>query len=425
MSNGIKVRMIYSACVVIETANCRILCDPWFTDGIYDGSWYLFPIAENPIEVIGDCDFIFISHIHPDHYDPIFIKSYFERYGSKPLLVANRQSNSLAKKAFIDGFEVQVLEDDLQISRTLISIIPHETGSQSDIDSVLIVKHIDDEHVSRVVNINDCIVDQQLLDQISMYGPIDILLLGFTGAGPYPQTYFSLDDPQLLIAGEQKKADFFQRYLNTTGALQSRVNIPFAGQYVLGGKLTKLNQFRGVADATEVLLIDPNAIVLDDYLGSIDTDTMVANHPRTKPHSPLAVENRLKEIASKSMVYESLINEFEANISIEEALEKPLMRARNRSECRTDYFFVFNFGMGSRWIINANSNSLDGPRIVGEFEILTEPRSEVSIDEIYFRGLLSRRFHWNNAEVGSQYFTKRIPDVFNRQAMNFLNFLHV
>ena len=93
MSDGIKVRMIYSACVMIETANCSILCDPWFTDGIYDGSWYLFPVAENPIEVIGDCDFIFISHIHPDHYDPIFIKSYFERYGSKPLLVANRQSN--------------------------------------------------------------------------------------------------------------------------------------------------------------------------------------------------------------------------------------------------------------------------------------------------------------------------------------------
>ena len=258
-----------------------------------------------------------------------------------------------------------------------------------------------------------------------MYGPIDILLLGFTGAGPYPQTYFSLDDPQLLVAAENKKAEFFKRYLHTTAVLQSRVNIPFAGQYVLGGKLTRLNQFRGVADATEVLFIDPNAIVLDDYIGSIETNTMVANHPRTKPYSPLAVEDRLKDIVSKSMVYESLISEINVNIDVEEALEKSLLRARNRSECRTDYFFVFDFGMGSRWIINANSNSLYGPRMVGEYEILAEPRSEISIDERYFLGLLCRRFHWNNAEVGSQYVTRRIPDIFDRKVLNFLNFLHV
>ncbi len=31
----IKVSYIYSACIIIETEDFKILCDPWFTEGIY------------------------------------------------------------------------------------------------------------------------------------------------------------------------------------------------------------------------------------------------------------------------------------------------------------------------------------------------------------------------------------------------------
>jgi hypothetical protein len=43
----------------------------------------------------------------------------------------------------------------------------------------------------------------------------------------------------------------------------------------------------------------------------------------------------------------------------------------------------------------------------------------------YLFGLLTGLFHWNNAEVGSQFQTRRIPDQFSREAQNFLNFLTV
>ena len=54
-----------------------------------------------------------------------------------------------------------------------------------------------------------------------------------------------------------------------------------------------------------------------------------------------------------------------------------------------------------------------------------EPRSEIHIDLRYLFGLLTGVFHWNNAEVGSQFMTQRIPDTFNRDAQAFLNFFHV
>ena len=70
-----KVRYIYSACIEIQTEDLRILTDPWFTDGAYDGSWHHFPRIDDPLEVIREPDLVYVSHIHPDHYDPVFLRA--------------------------------------------------------------------------------------------------------------------------------------------------------------------------------------------------------------------------------------------------------------------------------------------------------------------------------------------------------------
>ena len=38
-----NITYIYSACILIEIDNFKILCDPWFTEGIYGGSWFQYP----------------------------------------------------------------------------------------------------------------------------------------------------------------------------------------------------------------------------------------------------------------------------------------------------------------------------------------------------------------------------------------------
>mgnify|MGYP003136543238 FL=1 len=62
-----KVRYIYSACIEVTTDDLTILMDPWFTDGIYDGSWYHFPKVDDPFARMSEPDVIYISHVHPDH----------------------------------------------------------------------------------------------------------------------------------------------------------------------------------------------------------------------------------------------------------------------------------------------------------------------------------------------------------------------
>src|SRR5215470_164070 len=109
MRPGIRIDYIYSACVVISTPDFRILCDPWFTEGIYDGSWYHYPKVDRPLERVGDCDVIYVSHIHPDHYDPAFIKEYFRAFGVKPVYIANHRMNHLRNKMRADGLVGETL----------------------------------------------------------------------------------------------------------------------------------------------------------------------------------------------------------------------------------------------------------------------------------------------------------------------------
>jgi hypothetical protein len=88
-------------------------------------------------------------------------------------------------------------------------------------------------------------------------------------------------------------------------------------------------------------------------------------------------------------------------------------------------------GFDEKQSILLGLNSLNIPcdevkqEIIGENEQLPQPRSEISIDLRYLFGLLTGLFQWNNAQVGSQFQTRRIPDEFLRDAQKFLNFLTV
>ena len=75
-------------------------------------------------------------------------------------------------------------------------------------------------------------------------------------------------------------------------------------------------------------------------------------------------------------------------------------------------------------MINANRHKKE-IRKINSKEKLGYPVSEITIDYRYLFGLLTGIYHWNNAEVGSLYLVKRKPDILNRGAQHYLNFLSI
>ena len=63
-----KVHYVKSSTIIIEANEVKILTDPWLTDGEYYGAWYHYPPLEFKEHFFENIDYIYISHIHPDHF---------------------------------------------------------------------------------------------------------------------------------------------------------------------------------------------------------------------------------------------------------------------------------------------------------------------------------------------------------------------
>lgn len=425
-----KVRYIYSACIEIETKALRILTDPWFSEGIYDGSWHHFPQIPDPFALIYEPDLVYVSHVHPDHYDPVFLRELIARFGAKKIIIPDFENNYLLFKSRADGIETTPVKK-MTVGATHIAVFPNLTGSHSDIDSALLVS----EGGRAVLNLNDCIWNdahvQTIQDHLSRRGiSLDLLALGFTGAGPYPQTYFDpeTEREKLIEEANKKKNRFFERYKRFCEAFPATYHLPFAGKYLLGGRLSHLNSYRGVADPTEVLAFDPQAIVLDDGgAGVIDLETGEIGAVRTAHYPAAEVSRRIAEIADLPMDFEREIQIPLDKINFNRLMRTAFDKSIRKSEVDQDYRFVVN-------ILNADGDAakaftVNANRHAGEC-IESKPGavpdgdySELFIDYRYLYGLLTGVYHWNNAEVGSQIMTRRkLGTEFHRPAQLFLNF---
>ena len=159
----------YSACISVVTSDTTILCDPWFSDNAYHGTWARFPRFELSSSFIGDFDFIFLSHIHPDHYCKESILKLFDLFGPKPILISERANpNYLQKKLLADGFgpHLQVLSH-LVVGGTRLDFIPVDTGSTSDVDSSLLISSLSTRYA--FLNTNDCEITPKYASAINLF----------------------------------------------------------------------------------------------------------------------------------------------------------------------------------------------------------------------------------------------------------------
>lgn len=424
-----RVRYIYSACVAIETDDATILSDPWFTPGAYDGSWYQYPVLDDPIGTIGPVDIIYISHIHPDHYDPVFLRRYLARYPQARLVIGKQKPPYLANKMRIDGFAPEVV-DTLRLGATELLIVPNDEdgGTKSEIDSALVVR----EKRRSIVNLNDNPFVPRQIDRILDFCPdrvVDFALLPYSGAGPYPQTFDFADRGELVAAAERKRQQFLSLFDHYLEALQATKAMPFAGKYYLGGPLRHLNKDRGVPDAVELANRHGDRVIVlaDGGRATYDLDTGRASAQRTQPYDQAEIERHLTAPYFRGYDFEREIVPLpERSLPLLPLLTSAKRRARAKVRFDDPYWVVFRPETGNA-AFSLNLGDDDAPTSHGreeDFARLT-PRLEITIDARYLFGLLTRLYHWNNAEVGSLYRSRRVPETYRPDIYQFLNMFQV
>ena len=87
-----QVTFYQSSAVMIEMDGIKILNDPWLVDGELYGAWNHYPKIKLKPEDFTDVDYIYLSHIHQDHFSK---KTLSELDKKIPVLIHNFESKVL------------------------------------------------------------------------------------------------------------------------------------------------------------------------------------------------------------------------------------------------------------------------------------------------------------------------------------------
>ena len=443
-----KITFLQSACVLIESDNTKILCDPWLVDGEYYGSWSLYPPYELKPEKFDDVDYIYISHIHPDHCSP---KTLSKLNKNIPVLIHNFPVKFLKDTVERLGFKVIELDHDkrTQLKNNLhINILAADNCDPSicgrffgcapleykfgitQLDTMCVI----DNGTEVLVNTNDCPYELAYTAAKTIkenYGNVDMLLVGYSGASPYPHC-FDMDEKEKRIAATNKQENMLKFGKSYVDLFKPKYFMPFAGRYTLSGNLFMYNYSRGEPELEEAMeyfasnvdqskhkciTLNPNA--------SFDINTGISS----VPYTPIDIDAKKKYVntilANMKLDY---VNEQKPETRelidlIPESYEK-FERHRKNIGFTSDTVVLIKLSEDITVVISCNGS---GYRLVNNKETSSFRKYlKTTLDPRLLKWILSKpqKANWNNAEIGAHINFKRVPDVYERGLHYILSFFH-
>lgn len=423
--------------------------DPWLIDGEYYGSWYHFPKLELNLDLINSCNYIYISHIHPDHfskasfgllkkeipvlihdYESKFLKFNIEKLGFTVIELPNNKAFTLSGTTYIKIVAADNCNPELCGRFFGCSFVENKDQSTQN-DSMALVY---DDH-SSVLNINDCPFElgEGALEAILEQHPrIDLLLVGYAGAGPYPQC-FILPEEEKIKAAENKKLQFLEQGVKYINKVNPVCFMPFAGTYTLGGKLRELNQYRGVPELDFALdYLNKNigtsskGFLLNQYAWYDLVKKEFSSEYRS--FSPAEKEIYIEKVLSgKKMDFEDDAYPSEHEVfDLIPAAFKRFSAKKLLLNFNSDTKMIFRLSETKDIVIDL---SADCKYSIEEDLQLSSLQKYVRISldsRLLLRILKGPKFaHWNNAEIGSHLTFERKPNVYESAFYYVFCFFHV
>ncbi len=444
-----KIHYLQSASVIIEANSVKVLCDPWLVDGEYYGSWNHYPPYDFDSQKFDDIDFIYISHIHPDHFSFLTLEKLNKNI---PILIHEYQTPFLKNNILRLGFEVLELPHNTRThlkNGVYINIlaaddcnpeicnkffgcgifkpVENTTGSVQ-IDSISVI----DDGFFTVVNVNDSPIalTKMVVEKLKKnYTKIDFLLVGYAGAGPFPQCFPDFSNAEKLMMADKKKKQFLNQGIAYVKALKPKFYMPFAGTYILGGSLARLNMYRGVPELEEALSYfttncpDNNGILLNSNT-FFDLKEEKSNEMYI-PVEVMAREQYMKDVLSKRLL------SFEEIENPTLDLLKPLLKSsyQRMERVRKSLGFSTNTKVVVPLICNhfaLISMKGEGLEIGKDDQFPNNNFVKLKVEpKLLFLILKGPKYaHWQNAEIGSHIQYSRKPEIFERSLYYCMNFFH-
>ena len=442
-----KTTYLQNASVIIENSGEKILCDPWLIDGCYYGAWHHYPKFNFIEKEFDDLDFIHISHIHPDHFD---VKTMSKLKKDIPVLIHEFPQKFLKQNIEKLGFKVEEIPHNKRtnLGKTWINVCAADDCNPevcsrvfgcnfefnkfgtNQIDTFSVI----DNEEQVIVNSNDCPfeIGKNTAKKIKeQYNKIDLLLVGYTGASDYP-CCFDLTPDEKEKEALKKKIKRLEGAENYINIFNPKYYLPFAGRYVLGGKLISLMKHKGESTLDEAINYLSQKINQDKNIGIalniksyFDLNTKLVSDPYT-PENKQDRDDYIHNVLSKlKLDYEE--EEYPKIESILALIPKAYERFERHRE-------MINYSVDTDILIELDADNIlaitvngNGFKIIKKTEMIFFTKYlYLSMDTRLFYQILqnSKKAHWNNAEIGCHIMWKRVPNEYDRSLLYCLNFFH-
>jgi UDP-MurNAc hydroxylase len=294
-----RITCLGHAGLFIETRGGSILCDPWKNPAYFD-SWFVFPDnSDLDWDRYGQADYLYVSHLHKDHFDPRNLREHVSRDAT--VLLPDYPVPELRAELEKLGFtRFVVMPSGKEVELGGMRVMVQALASPADGplgDSSLSVA----DETAAILNQNDARpVD---LDAIQAFGPYDAHFLQFSGAIWWPWTY-ELPEAAKRAFGATKRANGMDRAGRYVKAIDATYVIPSAGPpCFLDDELFGLNDLTG--DPANTF---PDQTVFLDYLRSIGIDggrpltpgaVLEVDHDHCEVHWPTTAEKAMEPFTDK------------------------------------------------------------------------------------------------------------------------------
>ena len=403
----------------------RVLCDPWIANGVFEGSWYHYPpLSTTPADVL-DVDAVYVSHLHPDHFDERFFN--FDK--TIPIIALEHGHNFLRKKLLELGYNNLVLIKDgetvafKEFTITLFAPFTRNNFHEAEVGNLIDSAMVIECNGVKAFNANDNTPTPEACVSLKeRFGTIDLAMINYNAAGPYPASFANLSDDEKRSEHDRILDRNIAYMHNLVETLAPRMVLPFAGAYILGGYLSRLNDYLGTTTwdvcaqkLNEIGLTSTEVVRLREHdVLNIESGT---SSPEYVPLSPEHLQQYIQQVSGDKYPHEldSAPNSAQIIADLETASDRMRQRMA-RAGISSDRTVTIDVD-GSAIQIH--------PTFSTDTDLNATPRLACSLDPRLLRRILDRVSHWNNSEIGCHVEFNRVPNEYQPDLHTALQFLHL
>lgn len=423
---SLTFEFIGNACGIFKgREGTRVLCDPWIANGVFEGSWYHYPpLSTTPADVL-DVDAVYVSHLHPDHFDERFFN--FDK--TIPIIALEHGHNFLRKKLLELGYNNLVLIKDgetvafKEFTITLFAPFTRNNFHEAEVGNLIDSAMVIECGGVKAFNANDNTPTPESCFELQQrFGTIDLAMINYNAAGPYPGSFANLSDTEKRSEHGRILDRNIVYMHNLVETLAPRMVLPFAGAYILGGYLSRLNDYLGTTTwdvcaqkLNEIGLTSTEVVRLREHdVLNIESGT---SSPEYVPLSPEHLQQYIQQVSGDKYPHEldGVPNSAQIIADLETASDRMRQRMA-RAGISSDRTVTIDVD-GSAIQIH--------PTFSTDTDLNATPRLACSLDPRLLRRILDRVSHWNNSEIGCHVEFNRVPNEYQPDLHTALQFLHL